>query len=220
MFFDASQQISKVDKQLVRYISDEFKPCIFVVNKWDLYHTQMPTDRWATYLHETFPMMSHVPIAFITGKTGKNVKTLLNHTQMLYKQSLSRIGTGELNRILKEIVAHHPPPLHKNRKPKIYYATQVGEQPPTFVLMVNMPKAFSPSYQRYLISSFRDAVPFPEVPIKLYLKKRESSDERDEFGKIGKPEFDEGIEDEFLEETPNPDEGTEEEEFDDANEEA
>ncbi|RCS50620.1 ribosome biogenesis GTPase Der [Bremerella cremea] len=220
MFFDASQQISKVDKQLVRYISDEFKPCIFVVNKWDLYHTQMPTDRWATYLHETFPMMSHVPIAFITGKTGKNVKTLLNHTQMLYKQSLSRIGTGELNRILKEIVAHHPPPLYKNRKPKIYYATQVGEQPPTFVLMVNMPKAFSPSYQRYLISSFRDAVPFPEVPIKLYLKKRESSDERDEFGKIGKPQFNEEIEDEFPEETTNPDESTEEEEFDDVNEEA
>ena len=220
MFFDASQQISKVDKQLVRYISDEFKPCIFVVNKWDLYHTQMPTDRWAEYLHDTFPMMAHVPIAFITGQSGKNVKTLLNHGQMLYKQSLSRIGTGELNRILKEIIAHHPPPLHKNRKPKVYYATQVGVQPPTFVLMVNMPKAFSPTYQRYLISSFRDAVPFPEVPIKLYLKKRESNDDRDDFGKIGKPKRGLEIDEEFAEDLPDTEEGSSEEEFDDVNEEA
>ncbi|WDI40020.1 ribosome biogenesis GTPase Der [Bremerella sp. P1] len=220
MFFDASQQISKVDKQLVRYISDEFKPCIFVVNKWDLYNTQMPTERWATYLHETFPMMSHVPIAFITGKTGKNVKTLLNHAQMLYKQSLSRINTGELNRILKEIIAHHPPPLHKNRKPKVYYATQVGVQPPTFVLMVNMPKAFSQSYQRYLISSFRDAVPFPEVPIKLYLKKRESSDERDDFGKVGKPVYEEDTSDEFLPEIDEAGDSAIVEQYDDANEEA
>jgi len=181
MFFDASKQISKVDKQLVRYITQEFKPCIFVVNKWDLYHDQMPTDRWATYLRETFPMMTHVPVAFITGQTGKNVKTLLNHAQMLFKQSHSRMATGELNRILKEIIDYNPPPLYKNRKPKVYYATQVGTHPPTFVLMVNMPKAFSPTYQRYLISSFRDVVPFPEVPIKLYLKKRESSDSRDEI---------------------------------------
>ncbi|PQO44550.1 ribosome biogenesis GTPase Der [Blastopirellula marina] len=219
MFFDASQQISKVDKQLVRYISDEFKPCIFVVNKWDLYHTQMPTDRWAEYLHDTFPMMAHVPIAFITGQSGKNVKTLLNHGQMLYKQSLSRIGTGELNRILKEIIAHHPPPLHKNRKPKVYYATQVGVQPPTFVLMVNMPKAFSPTYQRYLISSFRDAVPFPEVPIKLYLKKRESNDDRDDFGKLSKSKRAAEIGEEF-EDLPDTEEASSEQEFDDVNEEA
>lgn len=181
MFFDASKQMSKVDKQLVGYIAEHHKPCIFVVNKWDLYHDQMPTERWAVYLQEMFANMPYVPIAFITGQTGKNVKALLNHAQMLYKQSRARIGTGELNRVLREIIMRNPPPLHKNRKPKVYYATQVGVQPPTFVLMCNMPKAFSPTYRRYLISRFRDHVPFEEVPIKLYLKKRESSDTRNEI---------------------------------------
>ena len=219
MFFDASQQISKVDKQLVRYISDEYKPCIFVVNKWDLYHTQMPTDRWASYLHETFATMSHVPIAFITGQTGKNVKTLLNHAQMLFKQSRSRIGTGELNRIIREIIDYNPPPLYKNRKPKVYYATQVGVQPPTFVLMVNMPKAFSPTYQRYLISSFRDRVPFPEVPIKLYLKKRETSDNRDDF-RYAQSDDDDADSDPLLTELPQDDSAAVEEDFNDVNEEA
>ncbi|MEX0791715.1 MAG: ribosome biogenesis GTPase Der [Pirellulaceae bacterium] len=181
MFFDASKQMSKVDKQLVGYIAEHHKPCIFVVNKWDLYHDQMPTERWAVYLQEMFANMPYVPIAFITGQTGKNVKALLNHAQMLFKQSRARIGTGELNRVLREIIMRNPPPLHKNRKPKVYYATQVGVQPPTFVLMCNIPKAFTPTYRRYLISRFRDHVPFEEVPIKLYLKKRESSDTRNEI---------------------------------------
>ncbi|MCA9217315.1 MAG: ribosome biogenesis GTPase Der, partial [Planctomycetales bacterium] len=94
MFFDASQRISKVDKQLCSYIADNYKPCIFVVNKWDLYYNQMPTERWVTYLRDTFQTMWHVPIAFITGETGKNVKALLNHAQMLFKQSRERVPTS------------------------------------------------------------------------------------------------------------------------------
>ena len=88
MFFDATQPISKVDKQLCDYIAEQYKPCVFVVNKWDLVVDQMPTGKWVDYLRETFPTLWHVPIAFITGQTGKNVKTLLNHAQMLFKQSL------------------------------------------------------------------------------------------------------------------------------------
>ena len=172
LFFDASQRISKVDKQLCAYVAEQYKPCIFVVNKWDLYYQQMPTERWVTYLRDTFQTMWHVPIAFITAETGKNVKALLNHSQMLFKQSLSRVTTGRLNRLIGEAVEHHPPPLHHHRRPKIYYATQVGTQPPTIVLMCNEPKAFPNTYRRYLLGVLRDRLSFGEVPIKMYLKKR------------------------------------------------
>ena len=87
LFFDASQRISKVDKQLAGYIAEQYKPCVFVVNKWDLYRNQMATERWVKYLRDTFRTMWHVPVAFVTAQTGKNVKALLNHAQMLYKQS-------------------------------------------------------------------------------------------------------------------------------------
>ena len=139
MFFDAAERISKVDKQLCDYIAQQYKPCMFVVNKWDLVVDKMPTDEWVDYLRDTFPTMWYVPIAFITGQTGKNVQTLLNHAQMLYKQSRARIGTGDLNRLVRRALEQHPPPLHKNRRPKIYYATQVATQPPTIVLFCNMP---------------------------------------------------------------------------------
>lgn len=181
LFFDASQRISKVDKQLCGFISGHYKPCVFVVNKWDKLHTQMPTERWVSYLRDTFQTMWHVPIAFITGQTGKNVKMLLNHTQHLFKQSRERVPTGQLNRIIQVAMENHPPPMHQNRRPKIYYATQVGSQPPTIVLVCNNPKAFSVSFRRYLLGVFRDQLPFGEVPIKLYLNKRAQTDVRDEL---------------------------------------
>ena len=72
----------------------------------------------------------------------------------------------------------NPPPLYQNRRPKIYYATQVGVEPPTIVLFCNDPKAFGEPYRRYLLGVLRDHLPFAEVPIKLYLRKRQSGDRR------------------------------------------
>ncbi len=79
LFFDCMEPISKVDKQLAHYVEQQFKPCIFVVNKWDKVAGNVPTERWVRYLREHFPTMAYCPIAFITGQTGKNMKTLLNH---------------------------------------------------------------------------------------------------------------------------------------------
>ncbi len=182
MFFDCTQRLSKVDKQLVKYIADQYKPCIFVVNKWDLLYGQMPTERWVDYLRDTFSTMWHVPVAFITGQTGKNVKALLNHAQMLFKQSLERVTTGQLNRLVKAALEKHPPPMHGMVRPKIFYATQVGVQPPTIVLMCNEPRGFTDQYRRFLLRVLRDNLKFGEVPIKMYLQKRRRDDKRNELG--------------------------------------
>ena len=150
LFFDATQRISKVDKQLCDYIAQQYKPCVFVVNKWDQLVNTMPTGKWVRYLHDAFGTMRYAPIAFITGQTGKNVKALLNHGQMLFKQSRARVSTGQLNRMVRDAVRQNPPPPARNREPKIYYATQVGIQPPTIVLFVNDPALISKPYQRVL----------------------------------------------------------------------
>ena len=131
--------------------------------------------------------MWHTPIAFITGEAGKNVKALLNHSQMLFKQSRDRVSTGELNRLIKRALQHHPPPIHKHRRPKVYYATQVGTQPPTIVLKCNNPQAFAPSYRRYLLGVLRDQLSFGEVPIKMYLHQRGQDDTRNEVATEDEP---------------------------------
>ncbi|MEM6329931.1 MAG: ribosome biogenesis GTPase Der [Planctomycetota bacterium] len=187
LLLDCSERISKVDKNLAEYVANEYRPCILVVNKWDKLVGTMPTEKWVHYLHDQFPALRYAPIAFITGQTGKNVKALLNHAQMLFKQSRERVGTGPLNRLLREAVRRSPPPTYQNRRPRIYYATQVGVQPPTVVLFCNQPSAISKPYRRYLLGQFRDALKFSEVPIKLYLRKRESTDTRDELQKPEAP---------------------------------
>lgn len=182
LFFDPTERISKVDKQLCEYVAEQFKPCVFVVNKWDLYVGGVPTEKWAQYLYDTFRTMRHVPIAFITGQTGKNVKALINHGQMLFKQARERVTTADLNKLLRAAIQQNPPPLHKNKIAKIYYATQVGTEPPTIVLFCSDPQALGDPYRRYLLGVFRERLPFHEVPIKLYLRRRESGapSDRDE----------------------------------------
>jgi GTP-binding protein len=174
LFFDCAESISKVDKQLAHYIEQQFKPCIFVVNKWDIAAGNVPTERWVRYLREYFPTMTYCPIAFITGQTGKNMKALLNHAQMLFKQTQSRVSTSRINKLLQAATAQQQPPLYMNRRPKIYFGSQIATTPPTIIMMCNMPQGFPSSYRRYLLNVFREHLPFGEVPIKLYFQKRES----------------------------------------------
>lgn len=176
LFFDAQEDISRVEKQLATYIEEQYKPCIFVVNKWDTAAKKVETQRWAEYVQNTFPTMWHVPIAFITGKSGKNVKTLINHAQMLFKQAQSRVGTPELNRLIGAAMEKNPPPLVRGRRGKIYYAAQVGEKPPTIAFFCNNPQAFGRTYRRYLAGVLHDQLEFGEVPIKIFYRKRQSSE--------------------------------------------
>jgi GTP-binding protein len=176
MFFEACSQIQTIEIQLLNFIKEEMKPCIFVVNKWDTMVGQMPTERWAEYIRDTFSDLRYVPIAFITGKTGKNIKMMLNHAQMLFNQSRQRISTAHLNKLVTAALDNNPPPLYHFRKPKVYYTSQVTIAPPTIVLFSNMPDAFSPQYQRYLINFLRDELPFAEVPIRLIIRRREGTE--------------------------------------------
>ncbi len=178
MFFDASQTISKVDKQLVDEIHERSKPCIFVVNKWDLgLKEDMTTEKWAEYLFETFASMRHVPVAFITAMDGKNIRQLINLAQSIFKQAHERVGTGELNRIVQAAIENRNPPYRRNRRPKVFFATQVATDPPTIVLKVNDPRLFDPSWKRYLLGFLRESTPFEEVPIRLYFRSRVREDE-------------------------------------------
>jgi len=181
-FFDARTRVGRVDKQLAEYIIENHKPAIFVVNKWDLVMHAMETEKMAKYLRDVFPMLDHVPIAFVTAKQGKNTIRLLNLAQQLYKQAGQRLGTGELNRILKNAFANNVPPVRFNRVAKVYYAAQVAVFPPTIAMVTNGPELFDNTYTKYLTKVLRDTSPFGEVPIKMIYRAK------NEGGKIrGKP---------------------------------
>src|SRR3954453_18459817 len=148
LFIDPTQGISRLDKQLADYVAGQYKPCIFVINKWDLItaNPEGPSveamNKVAWGVQHAFRTMTYMPMAFITAQTGKNVKALLNMSQSMFKQAQKRVSTGTLNRVLREAVEAHPPAMREGRAPRIYYATQVGTGPPTVVLFVNSTSLF------------------------------------------------------------------------------
>ncbi len=176
LFHDATDRVSKVDKQLAEYALAQHKPAVFVINKWDLM-VPMPTGKFGAYMRATYPSLDFVPIAFVTAKSGRNVHALLNLAQNLHKQAGARVGTSELNRVVRWAVEQQAPPLRQNRRPKVYYATQVAANPPTVVLFTNGPELFDNPYHRYLEKVLRDHLPYHDVPIKLYLRKRQREDQ-------------------------------------------
>lgn len=184
MFFDARETISQVDEQLVEQIGEHHKPCVFVVNKWDLgLEAGMTTEKWGSYLAKSFASLNYVPVAFITAKDSRNIKKLINLAQSLGKQSRERVSTGRLNKIVRDAIAANPPPTRRNRTPVVLYATQVSAEPPTIVIKCNDARLFDKAWKRYLLTAIRERLPFPEVPIKLYFRSR--VEEEDDQGAPG-----------------------------------
>ena len=171
-FFDARHRVGRVDKQLAGYVLEHHRPAVFVVNKWDLLKDRVPTEKMGAYVRSMFPMLEHVPVAFITAKNGKNVLRLLQLAIQLHKQAGTRVNTGDLNRVIRQALEANTPPVRNGRQPKVFYATQTGVHPPTVVLFTNGPELFEDTYVRYLTKVLRETFPFSEVAIKVLLRAR------------------------------------------------
>jgi len=174
MFIDATADVSQVDKKLARFIVDEYKPCIIVINKWDLAKDLAVTEDYAEYLDKMMPGLNYAPISFITATEGKNIQSLLDLAAGLYKQSNATVTTPQLNKAIKSITDQRVPSSKKKvGLPKIYYGTQIAVTPPTLLLFVNKPDFIDDNYRRFLTNRFRDILPFAEVPIRLLVRGRD-----------------------------------------------
>jgi GTP-binding protein len=169
---DATLKVSQVDKKLACFIVEQFKPCILVMNKWDLAKDFADGDAYAEYLNKVLPGLSYAPIAFTTATEGKNIQSVLDLAAELFKQAKARIPTGVLNRAVKEIAAQKIGGSRKVGVPKIYYATQVASGPVTLLLFVNRPELFDDNFERFCANKLRELLGIEEVPIRLLLRAR------------------------------------------------
>jgi GTP-binding protein len=173
---DATEPVGQVDKSLAHLIAGEHKPCVLVVNKWDLAKGKAGSDDYGEYLTKTLPELDYAPIAFTSAPTGRNIYSTLDLAAELFKQSRTRVGTSDLNDALRAAVAAHAPSSPGGRKTlKLLYAAQVSTQPPTIVVFVNDPERVKEEYQRYLTNRFREMLPFGEIPIRLLFRSRRAT---------------------------------------------
>jgi GTP-binding protein len=172
LLIDATVPVSQVDEQLAHEIEKHFKPCVIVVNKWDLVEKEHDQDEYIKYLEKHLKGFGYAPIAFISAKNVEGVREVVAMALNLNEQANHRVPTGELNRQVETIVKAKPPASKVGKRPRIYYVTQLDIAPPTIGMFVNDADKFDAGYQRYLLNRFREVLPFSEVPIKLLLRGR------------------------------------------------
>lgn len=174
LLLDAREEVSQVDKKLGGYIAEEYRPCVLVINKWDLVEGHEPRE-FERYLRAQLPGLAYAPLSFMSAKNGGNVTETIGLAEELFEQSRTRVPTAELNRVVQEAASASSPKSKGGRHGRIYFATQVEVAPPTFVLFVNHPELFDAQYERYLTNRLRDALPFSEVPLKFFYRMRRRS---------------------------------------------
>lgn len=170
---DATLPVSQVDKKLARFITEENKSCIIVINKWDLAKDQAATEEYEDYLTKILPALKAVPIAFTTATESKNVQSLLDLTTEIFKQTTTWIPTAKLNKAFEAIKAERVGATKRSKSgwPKIYYVTQIAVNPITILLFVNRPELFEENYMRFIKGRLQSMLPIAEVPIRLLCRK-------------------------------------------------
>lgn len=175
IIFDSSEEISEQDVRIAGMVHEEGKPCIIVMNKWDVVEKDTHTieDYKKTLDNQLAFMDYYVPI-FVSAKTGQRVDRIFDVIDKVYENASRRIPTGILNDVIREAVSVNEPPSPSGRRLKILYATQTDVNPPKIVIFVNNEKILHFSYRRYLENSLRKAFDFSGTPIVVvYNSKKE-----------------------------------------------
>jgi GTP-binding protein len=172
---NAEEGVVEHDAKIAGYAFEAGKACIFVVNKWDtLKKDNSTTGKFVDQIQTQFKYLNFAPIVFVSAATGQRTGKIMTEVDKVMEQFRKRVTTSELNRVVKEAVERHHPPLAGGRRVKFYYASQVGTKPPTFVFFTNSPEGIHFSYERYLTNKLRENFGFTGAPLRLLFKGRDT----------------------------------------------
>ena len=177
MVINAEEGLIEQDKKIVGYAHEQGKAIILVVNKWDLIEKDDKTSAtMEKEIRSELLFLQYAPMIFVSAMTKQRVHKLIDMINFGVEQNNLRISTSVLNEVIRDAMQLNPPPSDKGKRLKIYYATQSGVCPPTFVLFVNEPEIMHFSYERFLENKIRENFGFEGTPIKIVVRKR-SEDE-------------------------------------------
>jgi len=196
---DLTIGVTAQDKRIAGLIQKARKPAIVLLNKWDLIRPRRGEKQSAKEVIEDARsrifFLSYAPLLITSASSGENVHQLFALIQKVQRAAWKRIGTGVLNRVLRQAFEANPPPSVKGRRLKLFYGTQLrggGLQsaeaslgktcpsdkprgdlsPPEFILFVNDSRLITESYRRYLEARIREGEPYPGLPITLTVRPR------------------------------------------------
>ena len=188
LVIDAVAGVTEQDKRIAGLIQKSRKAVVIAVNKADLLdedtkHREGLKEQLADWQSQLF-FLPYAPMVLLSAKTGDNLKRLGTTLEKMRQHATRRLGTGELNRVFRDAMTLHPPPLKGTRRLKVFYATQLEETSPRpfapvkFLLFVNSPGLLTPTYETYLAAQLRRVREYPGLPLILELRARPESERR------------------------------------------
>ncbi len=173
LMIDSTDGISEQDEKIIGYAHEMSKAIMVVVNKWDLIEKDTKTmDFFKKNLQYNLSFMPYAPYLFISAKSGQRVQKVLQIARQCYDNYNKRIKTGVLNDVISKAVMMKEPPVVGTKRLKIYYVTQTGTKPPTFVFFVNDSSTIHFSYERYIENQLRESFDFSGTGIKMEFRER------------------------------------------------
>jgi GTP-binding protein len=173
VMLDATEGVQKQDLSIFYIAEKNHKGVVVAVNKWDLLEKETNTlKEYEDNLREALAPFNDVPIVFTSTITKQRILKVLETAMMVYQNRLQKIPTSELNNVMQNIIAQHPPPMLKGKQIKIKYVQQLPTHAPAFAFFCNLPQYISESYKRYLENRIRENWDFYGVPIRIYFRKK------------------------------------------------
>lgn len=173
LVLDAESGPTVQDERIAGIMDSRYRLSVVVVNKWDLLTKETNTLlRYTERIREAMPFLTYAPVEFISALSGQRVPRLFSTIQRLREQSASKVTTSRLNELLAEFTTHHPLPVRRGRRLKLYYITQTGTAPLRFTVFANSPEDIPDSYRRYLVNRLRASLEVQEVPLIIVFKRR------------------------------------------------
>lgn len=179
LMIDASGEVAEQDAKILGLAVDRGRAVVIALNKWDLLDKE--NEKKGLILEQVKQKLAFAPWAktvTISALEGNGLNKLLNTVDEVAAEFTKRISTSKLNDLFMNIVDHHPPPMRKGRPVKLYFATQAGVRPPSFVVQCSYPEALHFSYRRYVENRIREEFGFEGTPLKMIFKQRERHDSR------------------------------------------
>jgi len=171
LVLDATELVTAQDKHIAGYIQEAAKGVVLIVNKWDLAPSQSGAE-YDQHIRRQLRFLSYAPVLYISAKFGEGVDRVMPQAFEVYQERLKRPATTLVNDVVEQALSSHPLPRKGTKQLKVFYATQIGVNPPTLVFFVNDARLIHFSYRRYLENKLRQAFGFGGTPLRLIFKTR------------------------------------------------
>jgi GTP-binding protein len=169
LLINIKEGLTSQEKKILSMVAENKKGCILLLNKWDLVQDHK-MEHALRHMREQNPILKDIPTLIISAKTKRNIEKIFPLIDQVYHSLSQTLSTSKLNQFVETVMQKYHPPMIMGKRLRVYYMTQVGKFPPAFILFVNYPHLFCPTYKKYLINQLKKTFKLHGVFVSFFIR--------------------------------------------------